>query len=79
MANVAWIALGSVAWIVVPSLCAWVIFYGMRTGWALARGGKYSRKSEPILFWLTLSAYALLLAFWLGISALIGFDILWAR
>jgi len=69
------ITIGCIVWLAVPSLCLWVIIYAVRTGQALARGGKYSREKEPIFFWLTMSAYAALLVFWLGMSAYIGFDI----
>lgn len=70
------VVVASIAWIAVPSLCLWVIGYGLKSGWAMAKGGKYSRKEEPVSYWLTLSAYGALLVFWLGISAAIGLDVL---
>jgi hypothetical protein len=70
-------ALGVVLFIVVSVLPAWLAIEAPRKGVVRARGWSYSRSEEPVLFWIAVATYMVLVEyiwFWAARLALtVGF------
>ena len=66
--------LGGVSFLFIPELMAWMLFVGLRTGFMPQRGAKVIRATQPVEFWVTAVAYAVIFVMFIGFLITVALD-----